>query len=112
VTTQAIKPKKENKNTIKTLLLVAIVIALAVLPLLIVKDGEFGGSDGKAEEAITEINADYKPWYSPLFEPKSSEIESLLFALQAAIGSGIVFYGLGYMRGRKKREEKANNDIH
>lgn len=105
MTTQAIKSNKENKSTIKTLVLIAIVIALAVLPLLIVKDGEFEGADGKAEEVITEINADYEPWYSPLLEPKSGEVESLLFALQAAIGSGIVFYGLGYMRGRKKREE-------
>lgn len=108
MTTEAIRQSKRNKSVIKTLTLVAIVIALAVLPLLMVKDGEFGGADGMAEEAITEINADYKPWFSPLFEPKSGEVESLLFALQAAIGSGIVFYGLGYMRGRKKREEAGN----
>lgn len=107
MTTKAIKQGKGNKNVIKTLLLIGIVIALAVVPLLIVKDGEFGGADGKAEEAITELKADYKPWFAPLFEPRSGEIESLLFALQAAVGSGIVFYGIGYMMGRKKREEAA-----
>lgn len=103
--TEAIKQDKGNKGVIKILVLVAIVIGLAVLPLLMVKDAEFSGADDKAEKAITEIKADYEPWFSPLFEPKSGEIESLLFALQAAIGSGIVFYGLGYMRGRKKKEE-------
>jgi len=95
-------------GVIKNLLLIAIVIALIVLPLFIQKDAEFGGADGEAEKAITEINADYKPWFSPLIEPKSGEIESLLFSFQAAIGSGILFYGLGYMRGRKKKEEVAN----
>ncbi|MDP4181629.1 MAG: energy-coupling factor ABC transporter substrate-binding protein [Bacillota bacterium] len=108
----AVKKNKVKKSIIKTLALVAIVIALAALPLLLVKDGKFGGSDDKAQKAINEINADYKPWFSPLFKPKSGEVESLLFALQAAIGSGIVFFGLGYMMGRKKGKEAANNDIH
>ncbi len=103
--TVVIKQNRSYWNIVKNLVLGSIVIGLAVLPLLIVKDAEFGGADGEAEEAITEINADYVPWFSPLFEPKSGEIESLLFALQAAIGSGIVFYGIGYMQGRKKKEE-------
>ena len=97
---------KRNKGIIKTLILVTIVVGLAVLPLLFVKNGDFGGSDDKAKKAITEINKNYKPWFSPIFEPKSSEIQSLLFSLQAAIGSGIVFYCLGYMRGKKKKEEE------
>ncbi|KAF1084497.1 Cobalt transport protein CbiN [Sporotomaculum syntrophicum] len=92
---------------IKSLVLIAIVIALTILPLFMQKDAEFGGADGEAEKAIIEINAEYKPWFEPLIEPKSGEIESLLFSLQAAIGSGILFYGLGYMRGRKKQEEAA-----
>ncbi|WP_423230834.1 energy-coupling factor ABC transporter substrate-binding protein [Anaerobacterium chartisolvens] len=85
--------------------MIVIVVALAVLPLFIVKDGEFGGADGKAEEAITEINAEYQPWFSPLVEPKSGEVESLLFALQAAIGAGIIGYGLGWLRGRAKNQD-------
>lgn len=112
MSTKVIEQDKENKSIIKTIVLILIVIALVLLPLLIVKDGEFGGADGEAEVAITEINKDYEPWYSPLIEPKSGEIESLLFVLQAVIGSGIVFYVLGYMRGRKKREETNSNDIH
>ncbi len=94
-------------GVIKNLLLIAIVIALIVIPLFTQKDAEFGGADGEAKQAITEIDADYNPWFSPLIEPKSGEIESLLFSLQAAIGSGILFYGLGHMMGRKKKEEAA-----
>ena len=52
------------------------------------------------EEAITEIDLDYEPWFSPLFEPKSGEIE-FTFALQAAIAQGFGFR-LGYMRGRER----------
>lgn len=96
---------KENKKSrlAQNLILIAIVIALAVLPLFIARDAEFGGSDGQAEEAIGEINAAYEPWFSPIFEPASGEIESLLFALQAALGAGIIGYGLGYMKGQSKR---------
>ncbi|MGA8943812.1 MAG: energy-coupling factor ABC transporter substrate-binding protein [Thermoactinomyces sp.] len=102
----------KKKNVITSAILVAIVIGLAVMPLFTVKDAEFGGTDGEAEKAVTEINSSYQPWFSPLFEPKSGEIESLLFSLQAAIGAGVIGYGLGYMRGRKKKEETRNNDSH
>ncbi|MHB1393409.1 MAG: energy-coupling factor ABC transporter substrate-binding protein [Clostridia bacterium] len=103
--TEAIKPDKRNKGIIKNLILIAIVIGLAVVPLFTVKDAEFAGADDKAQKAITEINANYEAWFSPIWEPPSGEIASLLFALQAAIGAGIVGYGLGYLRGRKKKEE-------
>ena len=88
------------------LLLVFVVVVLAVIPLYVARDAEFEGADGKAEEAIAEIKADYEPWFSPVFEPKSSEIESALFALQAAIGAAVIGYGLGYLRGRKKKEDE------
>ena len=37
-------------------------------------------------------------------EPPSGEIESLLFALQAAIGAIIIGYAFGYWRGQSKEE--------
>ncbi len=77
------------------------VILLLTVPLLILKDAEFGGSDGQAEEAITEINPDYEPWFSPLIEPASGEIESLLFSLQAAIGAGFIGYFYGFVKGKR-----------
>lgn len=102
---EVIKSHKRNQRIIKNLVLIAIVIGLGVVPLVIAKDAEFAGADDKAEKAITEIDANYEAWFSPVWEPPSGEIESLIFALQAAIGSGIVAYGLGYLRGRKKGEE-------
>jgi cobalt/nickel transport protein len=98
--------KTKGTGLTVNLLMILIVILLAIIPLFVAKNAEFGGADGKAEEAITEIAADYEPWFSPLMEPKSGEIESLMFALQAAIGAGIVGYGIGYLRARKKKEDE------
>lgn len=84
----------------KNLILIALVVLLAAFPLFYAKDAEFQGSDGLADEAISEINPDYEPWFSPIFEPKSGEIESLLFALQAAIGAGII----GFITGRMTKK--------
>lgn len=85
-----------------TIIILAAVIVLAIVPLVVSGGAEFGGADGNAETAITEIDTDYTPWFSSIWEPPSGEIESLLFALQAAIGAGLVFYALGYYVGRAK----------
>ena len=84
--------------------MILLVVVIAAVPLWLLKDAEFGGADGMAEELITQTNPDYEPWFSPILEPASGEIESLLFALQAAIGSGVVFYCIGYMVGKNKKE--------
>jgi cobalt/nickel transport protein len=89
-----------------TLLLLGIVVALAVLPLVFIRDSEFGGADGAAQEAIGELAPEYKPWFSPLIEPPGPETESLLFALQAALGAG----GIGYFFGLKRGERRAGAD--
>ena len=93
----------------KNVLIILAVIILAILPLFIQKDAEFSGADGEAEEAIGEINASYEPWFSSIWEPPSGEIESLLFALQAAIGAGFIGYFIGYMRGKNKQKDEQEN---
>ncbi len=86
------------------LILIVLMILLAVGPLALLKDAEFLGADGLAEQAIAKSNPDYEPWFSSILEPASGEIESLLFALQASIGTGIIFYIFGYWRGLKKQD--------
>lgn len=100
-----IKQEKKSNAKVQNLILILIVAALVVIPLFIHKDAEFGGADGNAEQAITEMNAEYEPWFAPIWEPPSSEVESLLFALQAALGAGFIGYYLGYGRGRKQKED-------
>ncbi|MEU4081898.1 energy-coupling factor ABC transporter substrate-binding protein [Streptomyces venezuelae] len=95
---------------INTLLLI-VVAALAVLPLALGlgdhKEEPFTGADAEAETAITELQPDYEPWFSPLYEPPSGEIESALFALQAALGAGVLAYYFGLRRGRRQGAARA-----
>ncbi|MBK1812707.1 energy-coupling factor ABC transporter substrate-binding protein [Clostridium sp. YIM B02505] len=99
--------KLNNKSLlIKNSILALLVIVIAVAPLIFIKNGEFSGSDDQAEKAIIDINKDYKPWFSPIWEPPSGEVESLLFALQAAIGTGVVCYYFGYQKGKSRKVEK------
>lgn len=89
----------------QTYLIVAMIILLIALPLWLVPkpgagpDGQAGeaftGSDNKAQAAIGQIAPDYQPWFQPLLEPAGGQVESLLFALQAALGAGIIGYWLG-----------------
>lgn len=85
----------------KNLILIIIVILISVIPLLTLKNAEFAGADGLAETAVTEIAPNYKPWFSSIYEPASGEIESLLFALQAAIGAGVMGFILGRIIAKK-----------
>jgi cobalt/nickel transport protein len=109
----------QNQQTTQTLgggmiwLLLGIVILLTVVPLFLHPDSEFGGADGQAEEVITTINPDVAPWFEPLIEPPGGETESLLFALQAAIGAGVIGYFLGLKRGEargRQHQSKSEQD--
>ena len=91
------------KQSSKTnLLFILLIIAIIITPLLFRKDAEFGGSDDQAEDVIGEINSDYEPWFDPIWEPPSGEIESLLFSLQVAIGAGAIGYIFGRLKEKKK----------
>lgn len=95
----------------KPIILLALVAIIVILPLVMYSglgedEGYFVGADGAAGEAIEETG--YEPWFSSLWEPPSGEIESLLFALQAAIGAIIIGYVLGYYRGQDKEKSKRN----
>ncbi|WP_342481413.1 energy-coupling factor ABC transporter substrate-binding protein [Paenibacillus sp. FSL L8-0340] len=90
-------------NKWKNGLMLLAVILLVVLPLLLV-NGEFGGADDAAEGVITEIDPGYEPWFKPLTE-LPGEMESMLFALQAAIGAGVIGYSIGLLKGRQDRRK-------
>lgn len=78
--------------------LLAIVVLLAIIPLWLNPESEFGGADAAAEEALVERGIE--PWFEPILEPPGGETESLLFALQAAIGAGFIGYYMGLRRSR------------
>jgi len=84
----------------KNIIILIFVVLLAFVPFYIAGDAEFAGADSQASEAISALNPDYTPWFESLWQPPSGEVESFLFALQAAIGSGFLFYFIGYSMGK------------
>ncbi len=90
-------------NRTNIILMIAVVL-LVVLPLAFVK-GSFGGSDDQGSAAVASSVKNFKPWAHPLWTPPSPEIESLLFALQAAIGAGVIGYVLGRAHGAARGRE-------
>ncbi|AMS06420.1 MAG: energy-coupling factor ABC transporter substrate-binding protein [Acidipropionibacterium acidipropionici] len=94
-----------------TPVLLVILVAIFVVSLVLggqkpAEEGEgFAGTDDAAAQAAEAAGA--KQWIKPIFEPNSGEVESGLFALQAALGAGIVGFALGRMSGRKKGHDEA-----
>lgn len=77
--------------------------AAAIVALCLVmapRPGAFGGTDSAVTALLRERGV--VPWFRPLLEPAGPEVESGLFALQAAVGAGVGGYALGYLRGRQK----------
>jgi len=69
---------------------------------------EWGGADDQPANVINNLTqGSYHPWAHSIWEPPSGEIESLLFALQAAFGAIIIGYFLGYYRGLAKAKASA-----
>ena len=63
----------------------------------------FGGTDAHAVTMISTDNPNYVPRWSSLFKPGSTEIESGLFALQAALGGIALGFVLGALSERHRR---------
>lgn len=85
-----------------------IVLILALTGMFLIQDAAIQAAGEEAWEGADDAAAElietsgYEPWIDPLWEPPSGEIESLLFALQAAIGAIVIGYIFGYWRGSKK----------
>lgn len=97
---------KKNKTIVICMLVLTCVIA--ILPLLILKGAEFGGSDDAGSQMISEIRGEeYEPWFTPVLETLihgelPGEVESLLFCIQTGIGVGVLAFFMGRFVERKK----------
>lgn len=71
-------------------------------------DAEFGGSDGEGSAVVSDLTGIPEDEITPLipqWTPPSGEIESGLFALQAAFGGIILGLGFGYLLGQRKIQQ-------
>lgn len=102
--------KKSNWCLLGAFILISAIPFWWVAPLALDPSLEnaqlFSGADAKASELILKISPEYKTWFSPVYEPQSSEIATLLFALQAAIGAGVLGYWLGSSVARDKHRKE------
>lgn len=98
----------EKKKVMTILILLALCAVILIFPLLTIRDSEFSGADGAAEEVIAAVDPDYEPWAESMIELPGGETETLLFCLQTALGAVVIGFGFGYLVARKKyRAEEA-----
>jgi len=73
------------------------IMVIAVLAYGSSQDWEFGGADDGAEGVVEEVDPGYEPWTNGIWGDYElpGETESMLFALQAAIGAIIIGYFIG-----------------
>lgn len=92
----------------KTVIAIIIAIVLiAFIPLLVVKNAEFGGTDDAGSTVVEEVDSSYEPWAAPILErilggELPGETESLLFCIQTGIGVGIIAFIMGRFVERRK----------
>ena len=104
----------KTKKTVILLLVAAILIA--VIPLAVLRNAEFGGSDDAGSEVVSEIKGEEsEPWFTPILENAlggelPGEIESLIFCIQTGIGVGIIAFVMGRLVERKKWQDKEKKE--
>lgn len=96
------------KNYILEILTVVAILAFCAVFLYTsstMEGAEFSGSDNVGSGLIAELSGKDVESFTPLipqWEPPSGEIESCLFALQAALGGIFVGGVFGYWLGQRK----------
>ncbi|WP_400208717.1 energy-coupling factor ABC transporter substrate-binding protein [Candidatus Methanomassiliicoccus intestinalis] len=88
--------------------LVAIIV-ICVVPFIVNPDAEFGGADDAAGELVEDTG--YEPWFESIIGDLPSETESMLFALQAAIGALIIGFVLGRISKKSPTEKSERASV-
>ncbi len=86
-----------NRNIYIAGFAIIAILCLATLAYGASQGFEFGGADDGAEGVVEEVDPGYEPWWNGIFGDYElpGETESLLFALQAAIGAIIIGFFIG-----------------
>ena len=89
---------------------ILVIFLIALIPLFVLKDAEFGGSDDAGSVVVEEVDTSYEPWATPILEALiggelPGEVESLFFCIQTGIGVGIIAFVMGRFVERKKMDK-------
>lgn len=104
-------PEQRKSTSWANVALVALVALIWIASMVIggMRAGDdeesFGGTDGYPSQRAEELGKE--PWFEPIFEP-SPEVESGLFAMQAALGAGLLGFALGRI-GRDGERRRASD---
>ena len=94
-----LEPKQGQKTiNMKYLVMIAVVLALFIVPFLLNPNSDFGGTDGQGPEAIE--GGGYEPWANPMGLQPDALGERLLFSLQVGIGGAVLGFFIGHERGK------------
>lgn len=94
-----------SRRSMINLGLVLATIAIFVVALVVgLSQGEFVGTDSAATDEITASDPSYTPWFTGFWSQPGGEVESGLFALQAALGAGVLGFVLGSYRSKRRAE--------
>lgn len=88
-----------------SIILLVLAAAVVAAPLVLPITGAFTGTDDVGSKAIEASHPGYVRWTKPFWEPPSKEIESTIFALEAAFGAGILGYVIGRRHGSRRRDD-------
>ena len=86
---------------------ILVIVLVAFIPLFMLKDAQFGGSDDAGSVVVEEVDSGFTPIAEPVFEKIlgheiPGEVESLLFCVQSSIGVGVIAFVMGRFVERKK----------
>jgi cobalt/nickel transport protein len=103
--------QKLHKYRLEILTIVTVLVfcILFLYTSSLMAGAEFAGSDTQGSSQIAEMTGKGEGDFQPLiwqWEPQSGEIESGLFALQAAIGGILVGWVFGYWKGQKNMKTR------
>lgn len=96
------------RYTLEALTVIAILAfcAIFVFTSSTMSDAEFAGSDTVGSSLVAELSGTPEDAFTPIvpqWEPPSGEIESCLFALQAALGGILIGGVFGYWAGQNRK---------
>jgi cobalt/nickel transport protein len=96
---------RPTRRRLVNLALLVAVVALFAIPYLIRTHagggGAYAGTDSAAVSQVQKVDPTYRPWFRPVFETSSTEVQSGLFAIQAAIGGGAFGFVIGRLSARR-----------